>query len=48
MLNVDLTKNRGSVILKECVCVRVCVRVCVGVGVGVGVGVCTLVQGKSL
>ena len=46
MLNVDLTKNRGSVILKECVCVRVCVGG--GVGVGVGVGVCTLVQGKSL
>ena len=46
MLNVDLTKNRGSVILKECVCVRVGVGG--GVGVGVGVGVCTLVQGKSL
>ena len=48
MLNVDLTKNRGSVILKECVCVCVCACVWGGVGVGVGVGVCTLVQGKSL
>ena len=35
MLNVDLTKNRGSVILKECVCVCVCV--CVG-GCGCGCG----------